>query len=646
MKRKIYALVILTALSCLLAVSCGQVIDPKQTDAVTTPEAVEETTPTVIEATESIPETTNPAPETTTPETTAPETTALTPETTVQVPETTVPTPETMVPTPETTVPTPETTVPTPETTVPTPETTVAIPETTEPTPEEGEISFNTLSVEGTNVRGEVSNATEAFSFADEITVSGNAVYVVSLDIYGMQTVITKTVSLESGDNTFYVIEQRGDEIKTYTVTIRRRPVYTVSFDTDGAGEISAQSVEEGSLATVPEISREGYSLGGWDRDFSLPITEDTVIKASWDPNTYTVTYDVNGGDALDASTQTVTYGEEITLAVPTRTGYTFDGWYNGGVRYDGDTWLIPNDTALSARWAINSYQITVDTSLDAGTVDGSQPGEYEFGSTVSVSVTSNYLGYTWLGWYDGEKLLTAEQDYTFELGDNDVHLIAKWKVSDDMADFSFTSTETTCVISKINDKTKTSFKIPDYVTVISVSAFEGSSATSITLSESLAYIGRNTFAGLSRLTSIDIPESVKYIDSGAFAHCNGLVRVTLPNTITKISGETFANNSSLESIIIPDGVTEIGAFAFGRCSSLTSITLPKKLTNIGFCAFDGCAELSTVYYGGTAADWANINIASDNDYLTSATRYYYSETRPTDAGRYWHYVDGIPTAW
>ncbi len=34
------------------------------------------------------------------------------------------------------------------------------------------------------------------------------------------------------------------------------------------------------------------------------------------------------------------------------------------------------------------------------------------------------------------------------------------------------------------------------------------------------------------------------------------------------------------------------------------------------------------------------------NSNLTSATRYYYSETTPTEAGNYWHYVDGVPTPW
>jgi hypothetical protein len=55
---------------------------------------------------------------------------------------------------------------------------------------------------------------------------------------------------------------------------------------------------------------------------------------------------------------------------------------------------------------------------------------------------------------------------------------------------------------------------------------------------------------------------------------------------------------------------------------------------------------LTSVYYTGTAEEWNAISIDSKNTYLTSATRYYYSETLPTKAGKWWHYVDGVPTVW
>jgi hypothetical protein len=69
-------------------------------------------------------------------------------------------------------------------------------------------------------------------------------------------------------------------------------------------------------------------------------------------------------------------------------------------------------------------------------------------------------------------------------------------------------------------------------------------------------------------------------------------------------------------------------------------------VTTIGYSVFEGCTSLTSVYYTGTAETWAGIEIGW-NDYLTYyATRYYYSETTPTEAGNYWRYVDGVPTPW
>ena len=188
-------------------------------------------------------------------------------------------------------------------------------------------ISFKTLDVDGTDVCGEVSNATTAFSFLNEITISGKATYVVSLDIYGMQTVVTKTVALNAGDNTFYILQVIGDDITLYTITIRRRPMYTVTFDTKGGTSVPNQTIEENSFVTVPTTTKAGFTFVGWDRDMSLPITEDITVTAQWSSNPYTVTYNANSGKVTNPSTN-VACGQRYTLETPTKTGYTFAGWY------------------------------------------------------------------------------------------------------------------------------------------------------------------------------------------------------------------------------------------------------------------------------------------------------------------------------
>ena len=77
-------------------------------------------------------------------------------------------------------------------------------------------------------------------------------------------------------------------------------------------------------------------------------------------------------------------------------------------------------------------------------------------------------------------------------------------------------------------------------------------------------------------------------------------------------------------SVIPTDGsVTSIGDAAFAG-SGLTSIVIPVSVTSIGYQAFDDCSNLTTVYYTGSEAEWEQIVIGSDNDYLLEAEIVFY----------------------
>ena len=236
-----------------------------------------------------------------------------------------------------------------------------------------------------------------------------------------------------------------------------------------------------------------------------------------------------------------------------------------------------------------------------------------------------------------------------------------------------------------------TSVVIGDSVTTIGSSAFNSCSRlTSVVIGDSVTTIGSHAFSSCSRLTSVVIPDSVTTIDDYAFSWCSGLTSVTIGNGVTSIgSGAFYSCNSALyteyeygkyvgdasnpsavlieltnknfttytihedtehiacgvfyecarlTNITIPNGVKSISAAAFSSCSNLTSVVIPDSVTTIGSSAFNNCSNLKTVYYKGTAEDWANISIGSNNSKLTSATRYYYSEAEPTESGRFWHY--------
>ena len=103
---------------------------------------------------------------------------------------------------------------------------------------------------------------------------------------------------------------------------------YTITFDTNGGSEIAPITQDYGTEITVPDNpTRKGYTFKGWDKEIpeTMPA-ENITVKAQWEINQYTITFDTNGGSEIAPITQD--YGTEITAPDnPTRKGYTFRGW-------------------------------------------------------------------------------------------------------------------------------------------------------------------------------------------------------------------------------------------------------------------------------------------------------------------------------
>ena len=103
---------------------------------------------------------------------------------------------------------------------------------------------------------------------------------------------------------------------------------YTITFDTNGGSEIAPITQDYGTEITTPDNpTRKGYTFKGWDKEIpeTMPA-ENITVKAQWEINQYTITFDTNGGSEIAPITQD--YGTEITAPDnPTRKGYTFKGW-------------------------------------------------------------------------------------------------------------------------------------------------------------------------------------------------------------------------------------------------------------------------------------------------------------------------------
>ena len=114
----------------------------------------------------------------------------------------------------------------------------------------------------------------------------------------------------------------------------------------------------------------------------------------------------------------------------------------------------------------------------------------------------------------------------------------------------------------------------------------------SVTVPDTVRYIGVSAFSGCSKLTSVTMPQIMTSIGAYAFYGCSSLTSITIPVGVTKIEDATFRGCTGLTTVTIPEGVTGIGLSAFNGCSSLTAITLPKSLTGFGKDAFAYCDKM------------------------------------------------------
>ncbi|MDR1169722.1 MAG: InlB B-repeat-containing protein [Prevotellaceae bacterium] len=192
---------------------------------------------------------------------------------------------------------------------------------------------------------------------------------------------------------------------------------YAVIFQ---EGDISPQTVNHGSKASKPaDPTRTGYSFGGWYNgsnlwDFNSSVTDDLYLTAKWTAIAYTITF---AGDNISISPQAVNHGDKVIKpADPTRTGYSFGGWYNGSVLWDFNSSVTGNLT-LTAKWTAIAYTVTF-----AGDNINISPQLVNHEDKATKPADPTRTGYSFGGWYNGSNLWDFNSSVTGNLT-----LTAKW---------------------------------------------------------------------------------------------------------------------------------------------------------------------------------------------------------------------------
>ena len=233
-----------------------------------------------------------------------------------------------------------------------------------------------------------------------------------------------------------------------YTVTANANggTIPTTSGWTVASGGATAtkQVTYDSTYGTLPTPTKTGYTFNGWfttqtggsqiKTDTKVTITANQTIYAHWTANKYTVTANANGGTipatsgwtlASDKKTATkqVTYDSTYgTLPTPTKTGYTFNGWFTaqtGGSKVESSTTVkTASNHTIYARWTANKYTVTananggkIPTTSGWTVVSGGSAAtkQVTYDSTYGTLPTPTRTGYTFAGWFtaqtDGSKV-------------------------------------------------------------------------------------------------------------------------------------------------------------------------------------------------------------------------------------------------
>ena len=188
-------------------------------------------------------------------------------------------------------------------------------------------------------------------------------------------------------------------------------------------GIYAKQIVQAGEAAIRPtEPKVNGFTFGGWYTDenctdgneynFTAPVAANFTLYAKWTANSYTITFDTDGGSEVAPITQD--YGTQITApADPTREGYTFIGWDKAI-----PATMPAGDMTITAQWRINQYTITFDT--DGG--NDIAPITQDYGTQITAPADPTREGYTFTGW---------DRDIPATMPAHNMTVTAQWKDSE-----------------------------------------------------------------------------------------------------------------------------------------------------------------------------------------------------------------------
>lgn len=240
----------------------------------------------------------------------------------------------------------------------------------------------------------------------------------------------------------------RGQYNKTvHMIPTFDETAYSISYNLDG-GTSDVNLPPRYNLRSdiaLKSPKKKGYKCLGWYDSYTnqpityikygttingQPILRNLTLNAKWEKIPYTLSYELNGGEVEEGTTFIENYDVEsaVEIPVPTKEGYTFDGWFDNK-EYDGEAIeSLPvgstGNKTLYAKFSPIEYAINYELN------EGENPEEQPL---THNAISKKWLlepvkeGYVFDGWYyeedfSGDKILGIEPGRA-----EDVTVYAKW---------------------------------------------------------------------------------------------------------------------------------------------------------------------------------------------------------------------------
>lgn len=432
----------------------------------------------------------------------------------------------------------------------------------------------------------------------------------------------------------------------------------TVDVSYDNNGGTSNTKIEQIKKVANPYISNDaaknGYDFHGWlltgykidSENYFASIN----LKAQYDIVTYSISYDLNGGECSEDLPSSYTTEETVAIPNPTRVGYTFTGWTS-----DTDSTSITDfklgkgsvgNRNLKANWIANQYTVTLD--LNGGTSPkSSYTITYDSHYTIAVPTR---VGYTF-------SQFTYDNDIPFQL-------IGTWTLTKDITIKAnwIANTDTKYVVNHYTENldgkgytkvdTQNLEGTSDSTVSIDANTYEGFTAQTESQTKTIAadgttvidfYYTRNSYTisfvtnGGNKIESKSfkyeetIPSDLKptranytfagwytdekqttlfdkmpAMDQTVYAYYSEETKASFfdydknEDSVTITKGKNLTGDVVIPEYIGGKLVTSIGPSSFENCTSLVTIGIPDSIISICYRAFYDCRSLANVVIPGS----------------------------------------------